>query len=455
MNITRAALTALGVLWLAGCATAREQAEVEAFSELPAPTPHATAPTDEAPEEEGAVEPEEPIEDLDDLLHLAALHSPELRAAYHEAEAAARSIPAARKLPEPTVSYTFFLRSVETRVGPQNHKLGVSQALPWPTKLSAAADVVAERVRVRRRRFEAVRTRLYRDIRKPWARLAFVEHARGIVRDEIDVLENIEQSVRAQLEVGRATYEDLTRVSLRLAELREDEAALRDRAEALRARVRSVVGLEPDVALPDARYEEIPADVPPAPELREALGDNPELRVALAEIEAAEARVAEAETTRLPDLSFGLDWVAVGEAEMQDVGDSGKDAVMVMAGVRIPLWTSAYDAEEDAARARGRAADARREEVLRSSEAQLDRILSELTTARRTVALYEDELVPGARSALDAALTSYAAARASFLDLMDLEQQVLRYRLALSKARADRIALRAELDRLLGREVIE
>ena len=51
-------------------------------------------------------------------------------------EAVEARLPAAGALPDPELTYGYFLESVETRVGPQNQKFGLSQKIPWPARLA-------------------------------------------------------------------------------------------------------------------------------------------------------------------------------------------------------------------------------------------------------------------------------------------------------------------------------
>ena len=80
----------------------------------------------------------------------ALAHSPALRASFERWKASTMRIARARRMPEPVVKYSYFIRSIETRVGPQQHKLSLMQAFPWPTALSAGADAASARAELSR-----------------------------------------------------------------------------------------------------------------------------------------------------------------------------------------------------------------------------------------------------------------------------------------------------------------
>ena len=107
-------------------------------------------------EDEAHAESEPAIDgSLGSYLAYALARSPELRASFERWRAATMKISRARRIPEPVIKYSYFVRSVETRVGPQNHKLSLMQSFPWPTALSAGADAASGTARAVQRRFDA------------------------------------------------------------------------------------------------------------------------------------------------------------------------------------------------------------------------------------------------------------------------------------------------------------
>lgn len=389
-------------------------------------------------------EPPRDLPDLESLLRAAEDESPLLRAARLDARAARTEAGAAGVLPEP---------AVELQLGFMELRASAMQEVPWPSRLSRSKDAAGARADALDRRYEALRVSLRRRIRAPWAELAEIAAARDVLADEARLVAEVENTVRARLSVGRASYDALTRAVLRGAEVREELATLADRAERLQAEVRAAAGLAADVGLPAATFERLPDELPRVRDLRERLRENPEVKMAAAEIAMARAEAAVVGTRRLPDFAVGLGWMGPGPAMEED--PSFGEGLMLMTMVRVPLWSSAYDREEDAARARSLAAEARRDAVLLDLDAMLAGVLSRRQEARRKVALYEKELAPAAMAALETALQAYAADRAMLVDLLEIEDELLRYRMGALEAKAMEVMAVADLEALLGSEVGE
>ena len=85
----------------------------------------------------------------------AFAHSPALLASFERWRAAVEVPSTQRALPDPTITYAGFVSSVETRVGPMRHRLGIRQWFPWPSSVRARSDAAVERAEAAQRIFEA------------------------------------------------------------------------------------------------------------------------------------------------------------------------------------------------------------------------------------------------------------------------------------------------------------
>jgi len=130
------------LLFVLGCSGPQVRSE-PVRKELPPPRTVVAAPeADEA----GQKQLPELTESsgLSDYLAYAALNNPGLEAAFNRWKAALERVPQVKALPDPRFEYKYFIKEVETRVGPQQHSFGVSQVLPWFGKLDLRGEVAGE-----------------------------------------------------------------------------------------------------------------------------------------------------------------------------------------------------------------------------------------------------------------------------------------------------------------------
>jgi len=81
-------------------------------------------------------------------------------------------------------------------------------------------------------------------------------------------------------------------------------------------------------------------------------------------------------------------------------------------------------------------------------------LAAQATRATAILKLYEDAVIPQARSALDSAAASYGVGRIDFKTLLDDFGALLRYEIDRETQRAEQVAALAGLERLTGRVLV-
>ncbi len=383
----------------------------------------------------------------------AMARSPALRASYERWRAATLRVSSARRLPEPMITYAFYAAPVQTRLGPQRHRVSLQQTFPWPTRLLAAADAQSARARASQRRFEASALALARRVSEAWWALWWVREARAIQREQRDVLDGLAETTRARLETGGATLAALAQADLSRSRLDDQLRGLDESEASMEAALRGAIGAPDDLALPTALTErETTLVAEPRDALARAVREHPHLRAfaLLAAAERAQAGAIEGE--RFPRFTLGLDWIETGEAAMPMPG-SGDDALIASLGVSVPLWQDTYDDLQRSAEAEAAASLADLESAEDEALSELDQTLAAIRDTHRRVGLYEHTLLPQAQAAYESVLGAYAVGRADVTAALATQRELLELALALTRARAEHGAAWARLERVVGRPV--
>jgi len=390
----------------------------------------------------------------DDYVRYALYHSPAVEAAYQRWLAASERLPQVGALPDPRLNFGFFLDEVETRTGPQQARLGVSQSFPWPGLLEGREDAAALAARAAWRRFEAERLAVTERVVSTLHELAYLDAAARITRDNLDLLESFEEVVRARYRVGTGSHPELTRVHVELGQLEDRLAQLRAMRPAYVAELNAALNRPTEASVP--ALPELPgrvASVDGTELAARARASNPTL-LALDE-EGLEQRIRSdvAGLEGRPDFTVGLDYIVTGEAGDRSIAESGDDPILLSFGITLPLWRDKYDAGVREATARRLAVSHQRADEGNRIAAAIQRAWFEHTDGDRRVRLYEDTLIPKAEESLRASLTGFRAGETGFLDLLDTERTLLEFALAAERARADRGRALARLNRLVGQTV--
>lgn len=439
-------------LVLSGCASTSERSAVQTFkSEEIARTHEQIAGTTytrvRLPElDENA--------QLNNYLAYAALNNPQLEAAFNRWKAALEMVSQARTLPDPRFNYGYFIQEVETRVGPQENRVGLSQMFPWFGKLKLRGEAALEGANAAQQQYEAAKLKLFDEVKQAYYELYYLGRAIGIAEENVRLLEYFEELARSKYEAGTALHADVIKAQVELDRLRDRWRTLQDVKQPTLARLNAALNRPADAPLP------WPTNFPPtqistnAPALIEQLkAANPELKSLDFLAEKEKANIALAKKEFYPDVTLGVDYVDTGNARMAGVSDSGKDPVMAGFSINIPLWWGKYRAGVREAESRYAATQQERQDRANLLTTDLKLALFKYEDAERKIALYRDALIPKADENVKVIQRSFEAGKSDFLSLIDAERILLEFQLTYERAVANREQGLSTVEKLVGGEV--
>ncbi len=390
---------------------------------------------------------------LAQYLAFALSNSPETRAAFETWRSVRLRRSSASRLPEPVISFGYYLRSVETKVGPQLYKIGVSQAFPWPGKLASAENAVAETAKAAALMVDANVLEVKRKVAMAYWDLWLISELHKLNTEHDAILEALAGAVRGRLQVGTATLADLNQIDLNIARHHDHHDQHKEGMIKASAILRSAIGSsQADENLPATDLP--PSGVPKASasELIAMSRKHPMIEkfshLASSEEYRAEAKRAD----RYPRFKVGLNLIGTGEAS-NAVEDSGKDALVISAGLSLPLWGSSYADAADSAIAASKSHEAMLETGIRQSEAMLASALSDVRDSQRKVELYDKTLIPQAESTFEAVLGGYQIGRSTVAAVIIAQRDLIELRLDRALAQARRAKSWATLEFVVGQEL--
>jgi outer membrane protein, heavy metal efflux system len=440
-------------LVLAGCATSGEREARWAWQEierLDHPSLRASSFADQIP---GG--------SLREYLHYAIGHSPALAASFNEWKAALERVPQARALPDPELSFGYFISQIDTRADPRGEAYGLSQMFPWFGKLKWSGDAALEAALAAEQRYEAERLELFERVATAYYEYYYIHRSVGVTEAYLELAKHLAEISRARFRTDAAAHQDVIRAQVELGRADDRLRSVRDVEGAVRANLNAALG----------RPAEAPLPPPPSPEelefepglledpdwkwLARARETNPELLALEHEAASREYSVRAARRNYIPDLRIGIEYSRNAEARMARMDGGGRDMLMGSVMVNLPVWPEKYSSAIREAKAMRDAAAMALEERRLQTEASLKRALYEFRDAERRIDLYANTLLPMARQSLQVTETTYRTGngRGTFLDVLEAQRVLLEFELASERALADRFQRLAEVERLVGRFV--
>jgi outer membrane protein TolC len=392
---------------------------------------------------------------LEDLIRYAESHSPALGDVDHRHRAALERVTRAGALPDPRIRAAVALVPIETRVGPQEGQLSLSQTIPGRGKRASRESAAEAEAATLLREREILRFHIGFGITDAYAELYVASRSLQITRDNRDLLVYLEQAIRKAYETGGATYADLIRTQVEIGRLENELGGLADLERAAAATLNSLLHRESGAPLPKPAIHAEPVVLQSEEELRGRLETaSPSLKLIDAHLARDERLIELADLDDKLDWTVSLSYFPTGSAVRPGTPDSGDDPVYAGVSLSLPIGRAKYRAAEREADERRRATLARRLSAEDELSDRFARALYRFRNADRELRLYGDTLLPKAEQAFEASVSGFRTGTVGVLDLVDAQRALLQFELAYERALGERLRAVAELKMLVGGEVV-
>lgn len=362
---------------------------------------------------------------VDDYYQTAAENNPGLKAKYAAYEAALQKIPQAKSLADPTFSFGYFISPVETRVGPQRARFSLTQMFPWFGTLKAQGDVAALNAEAQFQEFLDARNALYFRVAQAWYPLYELQKLRLLERENIRLLESFKTTTTQKYENGMGAMVDVIRVDLLLNEANTQLEILDKKEASLTSRFNTLLnrGYDEPVVVADSLAA---GDMLMDYRKDSLLVNHPRMAALDLKLKSAEAAEKVALKQGLPKIGVGLDYVLVDERSDMVLEDNGKDVLMPMVTVTIPIFRKKYRAARQEAQLLQQGVAFQKEELVNELTGAYHRAYFQVQQQADLVELYERQST-STQQALNLLLSAYGNSGKDFEEVLRIQQQLLKY----------------------------
>jgi len=391
---------------------------------------------------------------LNQYLVIAAKNNPGLKAKFNEYLAAMEIGPQVSSLQDMQFAFGYFIRPVETRVGPQKAKLSLSQMFPWFGQLKANRSVADEMANAKYEAFEDAKSKLFYDVKSAYYDLYFTQKAIKITDENLSILNILNEIALIKMEGGLVSAVDQLRVEMEMADLDNQLSLLKDRVIAQTVAFNKLLNVESNREVLFADTLSVPGQML----TREAILDT--IRIKNHQLTALDHEYTsylnkEKASRKLgaPSINIGIDYIFTGKSDNPNLEASlsGKDAIVFpKIGLTVPLYRKKYKAMVNEAIYQQEAVQDRKADKFNVLETLLEKVITDYKDAGRRLVLYREQ-TRFAFQAMQILRAQYESENTNFEEILRMENRLLKYALELEKARADQNAADAFIYYLMGR----
>ncbi|MEL0262531.1 MAG: TolC family protein [Flavobacteriaceae bacterium] len=363
---------------------------------------------------------------LEKLIDEALKNSPEVQKFELQYSIVAEKVNEVNTIPNTEFGVGYFISEPETRTGAQRFKVSAKQMMPWfgsitarENYVSALADAKYEEIAIAKRRLIAAVSQSYYNLYANKAK-------QKVLVQNSKLLKTYETMALTSVEVGKASAVDVLRLQMRQNELEQLKAVLVQQFLAEQTTLNKLLNRTKDRVVDVIDELTIPAETTWMD--TNSLSLHPELIKYDKLYQSVEQSELLNQKERLPMMGFGLDYVHVDKRPNLEFTDNGKDIVMPMVSLSIPIFNKKYKSQTKQNEFQQQEIMAQKQLRINKLETVLDKAIKDRTASRISQETQTKNLIQ-AKHAEEILIKSYETGTIDFNDVLDIQELQLKFQM--------------------------
>ncbi len=365
-------------------------------------------------------------QELQGYIQEAEANNPEIQAYELRYNIAKEKVSEVNTLPNTTVSAGYFVSEPETRTGAQRARFSVSQMLPWFGTITARENYASAMAETEFVEIVIAKRKLAMSVAQTYYELFAITAKQEVLNENIQLLKTYERLALTSVEVGKASAVDVLRLQIRQNELQQQKEVLGQEYLAEQTAFNKFRNQKESLAINVVSELLLPKEDPVFSE--DGLQLNPELL----KYDRLYESIAQSELLNqkesAPDIGIGLDYVPVSQRPEMNFSDNGKDIVMPMVSLSIPIFNNRFKSVSKQNELRQQEIQSEKNGRLNLLETVFAKAISQRNQARIKFNTQAKNLKQ-ARDAEEILTKNYETGTIDFNDVLDIQELQLKFQI--------------------------
>ncbi len=365
-------------------------------------------------------------QNLQTYIDEAISNSPEIQKFELQYGIASEKVNEVSAIPNTELGLGYFVSEPETRTGAQRFKVSAKQMFPWFGNITARENYVSSLADVKYEDIVIAKRKLVASVSQSYYKLYANMAKQTVLLENIELLKTYETLALTSLEVGKASAVDVLRLQMRQNEMQQLLDVLIQQFLAEQTNFNKLLNRDKDISV------NVISDLNMPLEDFDITAENLALHPELLKYDKLYNSVEKSELLNqkesLPMIGFGLDYINVDERPDMDFGDNGKDIVMPMVSLSIPLFNKKYKSQSKQNELQQLEISAQKQDRLNNLETILAKAVNDRISARISYKTQSKNLKQ-ANDAEDILIRSYETGTIDFKDVLDIQELQLKFQI--------------------------
>ena len=363
-------------------------------------------------------------QELQSLISESLVNSPKIKKFELQYRIASEKVNEVNTLPNTDFGVGYFVSEPETRTGAQRFKVSIKQRLPWFGSITARENYINSLAFTKYEDITIAKRKLIVSVSKSYYKLATNTAKKAILNNNIKLLKTYETLALKSVEVGKASVVDVLLLQIRTNEIQQLIRFLEQQYISEQTNFNKFLNRDKDTAINTLNALDIPSvDFEMNPE---KLVFHPELLKYDKLYQSIEKSELLNQKENKPMIGFGLDYVNVSNRTDLNFSDNGKDILMPMLSISIPIFNTTYKSKTKQNELQQQEFLVQKQDRLNALEVLLDNAINNRVFARVS---YETQVknMKQAKNAKEILVKNYETGMIDFKEILDIQELQLKF----------------------------
>jgi len=389
---------------------------------------------------------------LSDLLEYAYLSNPSITSSKESWKMFIENYRIGKSYPDPQLVATYFPSPIETRLGPQDWNLTISQAIPFPGSLTQKGKVLKADAKISKLKLDKTIKDMVTSISTSFYELNYIQQAIEIAKANFNLNQELIKIGETAYAQDKALFYDVSKARAQTGQIQYDILLLEELALTEKARINTLLNRAPDAFLGKASnlvFREVVYRLDEIYDL--SLTHREDILIAQEKVRQSEDLIILSRYESLPSFKIGLFYAAIGNPDVPvPPKNAGDDAIGIQLGLNLPVWFGKNKSEISKTMASKRKAQSDSLVIANQTKEKISRLWFSLQNSKRLIVLYEKQLIPQSIRSVQTAETWYRQGQGSFSDFIEIQATAYNFQLSLGRAIADYGKNLVQLEQMAG-----
>jgi len=363
---------------------------------------------------------------LETLIEEALTNNPKIQKFELQYQITSEKVNEVNTIPNTEFDVGYFVSEPETRTGAQRAKVSIKQMLPWFGSITSRESYVSSLADAKYEDIVIAKRKLVASVSQSYYNLYANKAKQEVLVENIELLETYETLALTSVEVGKASAVDVLRLQMRQNELEQLTKVLGQEYLAEQTLFNKLLNRDKSISIEVIKDLKIPS------ESILINSENLQLHPELTKYDKLYQSIEQSELLNQkessPMIGFGLDYIAVSERPNMSFSDNGKDIVMPMVSLSIPIFNKKYTSKSKQNELKQQEIKAQKQERLNTLETALDKAINNRISSRISFDTQAKNLKQ-AKNAEEILIKSYETGTIDFIDVLDIQELQLKFQM--------------------------